>query len=298
MRLRLRTQFAPYTGLLRWKWRNKGWRMSYQEEEQAGLRQRRSKQAIALAMQGRWREAVVANKNLIESFPNDINAYNRLGRAYLELGEHSQAEEAYSRAIELCLYNTIGKENLDRFTRLREAMVGLQGGSHQVEPQQFIEETGKAGVVNLYSLPPPEILAKMMAGDRVYLKIDGSSLIVENAHGEYLGQVEPKPGQRLIKLMEGGNKYTAAIISSTEGMVTVIVREVYQDPSQAGRLSFPAKEFKSPRPYISHRVIRRGLEEYEEAVEGEPGYTIVGGEEIELSPEDSPDKDNKANDEE
>ncbi|TET17932.1 MAG: tetratricopeptide repeat protein [Dehalococcoidia bacterium] len=268
--------------------------MSYQEEEQAGLRRRRTKQAIALAMQGWWREAAVANKSLIESFPNDVNAYNRLGRAYMELGEYSRAEEAYSRAIELDPYNVIARRNLERLSHLGEAMVGLQGDSEKVEPQHFIEETGKAGVVNLYRLGPPAILAKMVAGDRVYLKIDGSSLVVENAHGEYLGQVEPKHGQRLIKLMEGGNKYTAAIISLTEGMVTVIVREVYQDPSQAGRLSFPAKEFKSPRPYISHRIIRRGLEEYEEAVGEEPGYTIVGGEEIELSP----DMGNKANNEE
>jgi len=271
--------------------------MSYQEEEQAGLRRRRSKQAITLAMQGRWREAVVANKSLIESFPHDVNAYNRLGRAYMELGEYSRAKEAYSRAIELAPYNMIAQKNLERLSRLGEAMVGLQADSGKVEPQHFVEETGKAGVVNLYRLGAQEILAKMVAGDKVYLKIDGSSLIVEDARGEYLGQVEAKHEQRLIKLMKGGNKYTAAIISSTEGLVTIIVREVYQDPSQAGRLSFPAKEFKSPRPYISDRIIRRELEEYEGAVEEEPGYTIVGGEEIELSPEDSPDMDNKANDE-
>jgi len=274
--------------------------MSYQEEEQAGLRRRRSKQAITLAMQGRWREAVVANKSLIENFPNDVNAYNRLGRAYMELGEYSQAKEAYSRAIELDPYNTIATKNLERLSRLGKAMVGLQADSDKVEPQQFVEETGKAGVVNLYHLGAREILAKMVAGDRAFLKIDGSSLVVENAGGEYLGQVDPKHEQRLIKLTEGGNKYTAAIISAVEGMVTVIIREVYQDPNQVGKLSFPAKMFKSPRPYISDRVIKRELEEYEEtgeeeAVEEEPGYTIVGGEEIELSPEGSLDTDDKSN---
>jgi len=267
--------------------------MSYQEEEQAKLRRRRSKQAIALAMQGRWREAVVANQSLIESFPNDVNAYNRLGRAYTELGEYSRAKEAYSRALELDPYNMIAKKNLERLSRLGEAMVVLEGDSSCVEPQHFVEETGKAGVVNLYCLGSREVLAKMVAGDKAFLRIDGSSLIVENARGEYLGQVEPKHELRLIKLMEGGNKYSAAIVSSMEGIVTIIVREVYQDPSQAGKLSFPAKEFKSPRPYISDRIIRRELEEYgetmeEEAVEEESGYTIVGGEEVGLSPEDPP----------
>jgi len=266
------------------------------EEETAGLRQQRSKQAVDLAMQGRWREAVAANQSLIESFPTDVSAYNRLGRAYREMGEFSLAWEAYSRAIELDPYNTIAQKNLNRLTHLREAIVGSQEDSH-VEPQLFIEETGKAGVVNLCRLGPPEVVAKMAAGDKVHLKIDGSGLIVENSRSEYLGQVEPKNGQRLIKLIEGGNKYTAAIVSLTEDMVTVIIREVYQDPSQVGRPSFPIKDFKSPRPYISDRIIKHELE-YEEMVEEEPDYTIVGEEGIELSPEEAPEINDKADNEE
>jgi len=271
--------------------------MSYQEEEPIRLRRQYSKQAIALAMQGRWREAVATNKTIIDSFPSDVGAYNRLGKAYMELGEYSRAREAYGQAVELDPYNAIAIKNVRRLSHLGETLVSSEGNSDKAEPQHFVEEIGKAGVVNLYHLAPQEVLARVVSGDRAYLKIEGSSLIVENARGEYLGQVEPKHGQRLIKLMEGGNKYTAAIISSSEGMVTVIVREVYQDPSQAGRLSFPAKEFKSPRPYISPRISRREWEEYEEAVEEEPGYTIVGGEEIELSPEDSAKLDDKDHDE-
>ena len=134
--------------------------MSYQEAERTKLRRQSSKEAIALAMQGRWREAVAANKGLLESFPNDVDAYNRLGRAYMELGEYSLAREAYERSIELDPYNNIAKKNLDRLSRLGEVVVSSEGGSRTVEPQQFIEEVGKAGVVNLYRLAPPQILAK------------------------------------------------------------------------------------------------------------------------------------------
>ena len=269
--------------------------MPYQEEEQVGQRWRRSRQAVALAMEGRWREAVSANQSLIENFPSDANAYNRLGRAYMELGEYSQAEEAYRRAMEHDPYNVIAKKNLERLSHLGGAAVSSQGDSDKVEPQQFVEETGKAGLVKLYHLASPEIVAKMGAGDKGYLKIDGSSLIVENAQGEYLGQVEPGHEQRLIKLMGGGNKYSAAIVSSMEGIVSVIVREVSQDPSQAGRPSFPAKEFKSPRPYVTDKV-RREIKEYEEGEE-ELGYTIVGGGELGLSPEDAAKLDTKDHDE-
>ena len=239
--------------------------MTYQEEGQVRLRRQRSKQAIALAMQGRWREAVAANKAIIGSFPNDVDAYNRLGRAYMELGEYSPAREAYGRAIELDPYNAIAKKNLRRLSYLGETLVGAEVDSDKVEPQHFIEEIGKAGVVNLYRLAPQPVLARMVAGDKVYLKIDGSNLTVENGRGEYLGQVEPRYGQRLIKLMEGGNKYSAAILSSTEDVLTLIIREVYQDPGQAGVLSFPSRGFEGFRPYVGDRVFKREVE-YEEAL--------------------------------
>ena len=274
--------------------------MSYQEEERTRLRRQSSKQAVTLAMQGRWREAISANESLLESFPNDADAYNRLGRAYMELGEYSQAKEAYERAMELDPYNIIAQKNLNRLSYLGEAVVSSEGDFHKVEPQQFIEEVGKAGVVNLYRLAPPATLAKTVAGSRVNLKIDWPSLIVENSRGEYLGQVELKHGQRLIKLMEGGNKYTATIISSTEEAVTLIIREVYQDPSQAGRLSFSSKGSESFRPYVGDRIIRRELE-YEEALLGEPSYTIIGGEEgeeTELLSEESSDIDDEVDNEE
>ena len=272
--------------------------MSYQEEGQVRPRRQLTKEAIALAMQGRWREAVAANISIISSFTNDVDAYNRLGRAYMELGDYSRAQEAYERAMGLDPYNVIAKKNLHRLSRLGEAVVGLEGDSQKAEPQHFIEETGKAGVVDLYHLAPPAILARMAAGDKVYLKINGTSLIVEDGRGEYLGHVDHKHGRQLIKLMKGGNKYTAAIISSTEDMMSIVIREVYQDPSQAGRLSFPAKGIEELRPYVGERMLRRELE-YEEELVGEPGYTIVSEDGTELLPEESPDiEEEKASDEE
>ena len=195
--------------------------MSYQEEERTRIRRQYSRQAIALAMQGRWKEALAANKSLLESFPDDVDTYNRLGRAYMELGDYTLARESYTKAIELDQYNTIAQKNLDRLAHLGETVEDSGDIVHKVEPQQFIKEVGKVGVINLWNLAPPEILAKAVAGDMVNLRIQGPVLVVKNSRGEYLGQVEPKHGQRLIKLMEGGNKYTATILNSTADTVTI-----------------------------------------------------------------------------
>lgn len=256
--------------------------MTYQEEGQARLRRLRTKQAITLAMQGQWREAIAINKDIVEGFPNDIKAYNRLGRAYMELGEHSSAKEAYSRALKLDHYNTIAKKNLRRLSLLGERPISSAGDSDTAKPQHFIEETGKAGVVNLYRLPSGAILAAMVAGDKVNLRISNSGLIVENNSGQYLGEVEPSHGLRFIRLMKGGNEYSAAIVSATEDKVTVIVREIYQHPSQDGQVSFPVRNVGGLQPHVSDRMVRRDIREGEELVAG-TGYTIIGGgEETEL----------------
>ena len=73
--------------------------------------------------------------------------------------------------------------------------------------------------------------------------------------------MEPRHGQRLVRLIRGGNRYSAAIVSSTDKAVTVIIRETYQDPSQSGQLSFPTRGIEAARPDITDRVIRRELEQ-------------------------------------
>ena len=258
--------------------------MSYQEEYPVRLKRQRTKQAIALAMQGRWREAIAANTSILDSFPNDVETYNRLGKAHMELGAYSQAREAYGQAMELDHYNTIARKNLRRLSHLDKTAVSVESDSHKTEPQHFIEEIGKTGVVNLYQPAPPEILARMVAGDRVFLNTDGLNLVAENNHGEYLGQVEPRCGQRLIKLMGGGNKYTATIVRSTADSATIIIRETYQDSSQVGQLSFPSKESGNLHPYVNNRVSKRETE-YEGGWEQELNFTTTGGKETEVLPE-------------
>lgn len=269
--------------------------MTRDEDRLLRLKQQRSKEAIDLAMQGRWNEAINVNGEIIEAFPDDVDAYNRLGRAYMETGQYSKAREAYGRAVELDPYNAIANRNLRRLNDLQDAD-DADVDEEGVEPHHFIEEIGKAGVVTLYELAPKETRARMVAGDKVYLKIEGSYLTVENSRGVYMGRVESKYAQRLIRLMLGGNKYTASVVKSTMDAMTVIIRETYQDPSQAGKLSFPPKGMEEVRPY-SDRLIAADAELDEESEE-ESGYTIIGGDEVEVLPEESVDDEDSADDEE
>jgi len=127
--------------------------MKYQQgEEHSKLGQQLSEEAVELAMRGQWEEAVVVNKDIIEKFPGDVSAYNRLGKAEWELGDLSGATEAYSKALQIDPTNSIAKKNIARLnnkTELEEAasierkgQEFLSGSESMVEIQ--VEEEDRA----------------------------------------------------------------------------------------------------------------------------------------------------------
>ena len=260
--------------------------MTRDDERLIRLKQQRSKEAVDLAMQARWQEAVDVNKQIIESFPQDVDTYNRMGRAFLELGQYAEARQSYGQAAELDPYNAIAARNLRRLNDIKDAG-STTVETDKVEPRQFLEEIGKAGVVPLIDMAPKEDRAMVVAGDKVGLKVDGSSLIVESSRGEFVGKVEPRYAQRLVRLILGGNEYSASVVKSTKEMMTVIIRETSQHPSQVGKLSFPPRGMEEYRSYGSDKLLKIESEEDEE----ESGYTIIGGDEIEVLPEESADVD-------
>lgn len=235
--------------------------MTYQAEQKARLKRQRSEQAIQLALQSRWEEAVAANEAILRLFPSDVDALNRLGKALTGMGRYQEAREAYNTALALDPGNSIARKNLDRLTHLGEEAASPPGPEHQkLEPHLFIEETGKTGVATLYRIEPAT-LARMTAGDRVQLRVDRNNLIVENARGEYIGEVEPKLGLRLLKLIEGGNQYAAAIASLAGPSSRVIIKEVFQHPSQVGKPSFPPAGPEVIRPYTKESLLRHGVDD-------------------------------------
>lgn len=242
--------------------------MSTQEVETAErIRKDQAKKAIALAMQSRWEEAVAINRSILELFPRDLEAYNRLGKALSELGRHSEAREAFQRALEISPHNSIAKKNLDRLMKLGDE-APRAGAGKGAPPRLFIEESGKAGVTSLVNLAPPDALLKLSPAHPVQLSIEGNSLHVNGPSGEHLGQVEPRLAARLIRLIKGGNRYEGAVTSVGERELSVIICEVSKHPSQAGIVSFPSRG-SGYRVYLPSALLSSPLGE-EEAEEGEP----------------------------
>lgn len=254
-------------------------------EEKARLKKQWTDLAIKQAQNSQWEEAVITNKNILQLFPGEAEAYNRLGKAYSELGQYGESREAYSQTLTYSPNNTIARKNLDRLALLSESplQVHLGSGSGRIDPQLFIEETGKTCITTLLNTAPASILAKVAVGDTVQLYQIGHTVLVRNGAGEDLGQLEPRLANRLINFIEGGNRYAAAILAMEQEQVRLIIREEYQHPSMFGKVSFPAQGGGDTiRAYIKDSILRRDHEDDDE-LSGDDEYYDGGDENEEMN---------------
>ncbi|HLE79556.1 MAG TPA: hypothetical protein VI687_04115, partial [Candidatus Limnocylindrales bacterium] len=81
--------------------------------------------------------------------------------------------------------------------------------------------------------------------------------LIATSSGVRIGVVEPRVAARLLKLMAEGNKYQAGITSLGAVDVRIIIREIYQDPRNYGKVSFPtAAKSTDLRPYTKGTLVR------------------------------------------
>ena len=245
----------------------------YQPDDKNRIKRQKSEQAIRLAKEGRWDEAVQVNQDLLGIFPDDAEALNRLGKALMELKRYTEATTSYERAVKNDPSNMIAQKNLQRLRQLVTAAptISAQPTSStppptrpRVAPSLFIEETGKTGVTNLANLADSVILARLTGGDPVYLEADipNQVLRVKNEEGQILGQIEPRLGLRLLRFIGAGNRYIAAVQAVGEKILRIVIQETYQHPSQRGKMSFPPKTGGAGyRAYIKEGVRERYDEE-------------------------------------
>ncbi|MDQ6662728.1 MAG: tetratricopeptide repeat protein [Chloroflexota bacterium] len=243
-------------------------------DEKARLKHDWTKLAIEQALASQWAEAVITNRNILDLFPSEPDAYNRLGKAYSELGQYTAATQAYNQTLKYSPNNTIAKKNIDRLSFLEEAPIQAHTGvGGQIDPQNFIEETGKTGITTLFNVAPPSVLAKVGVGDKVNLHGVSHTLHVRNSAGEDIGQIEPRLANRLIQFMAGGNRYAAAILSMEHGHVRLIIREEYQHPSMFGKVSFPSQGAgETIRAYTKDSMIRYDRDEDDDMLNDDEYY--------------------------
>ena len=247
--------------------------------------------AIAQAAQAHWADAAETNRKILE-LGQDAEACNRLAKSLWELGSLAEAREHYQTALALDPTNRIAERNIDRLKVLLvtagEKTVPAQAGS-KAPVSIFVEETGKTGFAFLTDLADPRQLAQVNPGDYVELTPEGNRLIAFS-NGRRIGVVEPRVAARLLKLMADGNKYAAGVTSLGDKDVRIIIREVFQDPRNYGKVSFPtAAKSTDLRPYTKGTLVREEMDLEEDLEDDEEDEEIEDLDRV-LPPESTTDE--------
>ena len=250
--------------------------MVFQAERGTGTKTQQADVAIHMALQGQWEQAVDLNRAILESFPADVDACNRLGKALTELGRYADARDSYMKAMEIDPLSLIARKNLSRLATLgKNAPKSKKAASQKLSPEMFIEERGKTTITALVR-PDMDVANRLTAGDLVELAPDKKgNVFAQTMAGERFGDVESRLSQRLVKLLEGGNEYVTAISSLHEDGVKLFIRETRQGASQAGKLSFPTTVTESPSPNGERRT-GRSVEDDASALD-ETDDVVAGG---------------------
>ena len=199
------------------------------------------KDAVKLALDGEWARAAELNRAILKLCPEDCEAANRLAKALMELADYTAARTVLDDIRARHPNNNIARKNLARLEKLELAGPARPSATAHATgmPPLFIEEGGKSCTTTLRRIGDASDLADIVGGDTITLTISADAVIAHSADGKRLGTVEPRLARRLRKLMDGGNRYSVAVISISGDAVVIVIRETQQHPSLRNVVSFP-----------------------------------------------------------
>lgn len=218
-------------------------------------------EAINAALQKNWNNAVSLNISILQNDAENIDALNRLGYAYIQLGKNTEAKNAYTKVITIDQYNQIAHKHL---IKLQSNHKNNSGGSAVVSPLMFLEEPGKTKIVPLINLAPANVLATCSCGQTLTVKIKKHCIEIRDESGTYLGALPDDISFKLIRFIEGNNSYALFIRSIGKNVLSVFIRELARGEKYKNQPSFTPST-----TYVSQGRINENTEKPDTTVTGE-----------------------------
>jgi len=190
-------------------------------------------QAIQAAKNLDWSKAIDLNTEILSNNENDISALNRLGLAYLQLNDPKKAKNSFLKVLNIDKTNNIAKKNISRIKNNQKAWV------ESFTNNDFIEEPGKAKIIQLHRLAGKTVLHSLSTGKTCFLVPKSRYISVETNSKIYIGALPEDISFRLSKLIKDGNTYLCTIHSCTERHCYVHIKEDKKSKKNSHINSFP-----------------------------------------------------------
>lgn len=208
------------------------------------------KLAIEAASISNWTEAIKLNNEILGFQKDNVEALNRLGKAYSCLGNLKKSREAYKKVVAIDPYNLIALKNLERISKTDKLPANGASGYHHnghtnTNPTNniFLYEPGKTKVIGLLNLSSPVVLATLNFGDKLRINTKRHSANLATQEGIYLGALPDDFAHSLISFIEGGNQYEAYVKFVSPKSLIVVIKEIFRSPKFDNQPSFLNQAF-------------------------------------------------------
>ena len=198
-----------------------------------------AQEAVKAALCGDWKKAIEVNGDILKKTPVDLDALNRLSKAFAELGKVEKAKTLAKKVLKLDHFNSIAKKSLEKWKSLgNEDIYSIAPSKAQI----FLEEPGKTKIISLLHLGDTKVVASLDCGDEVKMSHHSHRVSIFTMDGKYIGKLPDDLSARLRYLITGGNAYQVFIKSVDKKEVKVIIQEVVRSKKLSEVPSFPPEK--------------------------------------------------------
>ncbi len=174
--------------------------------------------AIDAALNCDWERALDYNLAVLQEDENNLQAMNRLAKAYMELGQKNQAKEIYQKVLSLDPYNQVALKNLRLLPKKNATAV-------EVAQEDFIEAPGETKTALLIKIASKDVLAELYAKQPLTLKVQGSLVAAYTKSVQKIGCLPDNLSFKIKTLIKKGYAYSACVKAVDENQVTIFTRE-------------------------------------------------------------------------
>jgi hypothetical protein len=206
-------------------------------DEQYILEQKAIDSAISL----QWDNAIQLNEKIISLDKKNIEAYLRLGYAYLQKLNLKKAQKNYKKALRIQPSNHMARMNLERISILQKK-TGSKNKNNvlvSLNPNLFLENPGKTKSVFLINLGQKNILVHLMIGQEVIIKPKRRKIEIRTKNGDYIGSLPDDLSKRLLIFIKACSTYSVHIKDIGTNKVVIFIKEEKKGKKVTKYMSFP-----------------------------------------------------------
>ncbi|MFZ3301331.1 MAG: tetratricopeptide repeat protein [Microgenomates group bacterium] len=200
-------------------------------------------QAITAALKCDWDLAIRINKSILDKEPDDIDALNRIARAYFESGNSKMAKKESLKALEVEPTNKIAQKALQKYSKNKNGSIGSL--DQNIDASDYIEEIGTTKQVSLINKCSNDTVSTLDSGDEATLSTHAHRVTITTLSGKYIGKLPDDLSARLRTLTKNGYKYKVIIKSADSECIKVLIKEIGRGKGFENKQSFPRENSES-----------------------------------------------------